>query len=30
VLKDAHTALLADSVNFWESAWLTAAITRYS
>lgn len=30
VLKDAHAALLADSVNFWESAWLTAAITRYS
>ncbi len=30
VLRAAHEALVADSVNFWESAWLTAAITRYS
>ena len=30
VLKAAHEALLADSTNFWESAWLTAQITRYS
>ncbi|MBU3751552.1 MAG: MBL fold metallo-hydrolase, partial [Mycobacterium sp.] len=29
VLKAAHEALLADSVNFWESAWLTAQIARY-
>lgn len=30
VLKAAHESLLADSVNFWERAWLTAQITRYS
>lgn len=30
VLKAAHEALLADSTNFWESAWLTTQITRYS
>ena len=30
VLKDAHQALLAGSVNFWESAWLTTQIERYT
>ncbi|KDF01830.1 lactamase [Mycolicibacterium aromaticivorans JS19b1 = JCM 16368] len=30
VLKDAHERLLADSVNFWESAWLTKQIERYT
>ena len=30
VLKDAHQALLDGSVNFWESAWLTTQITRYT
>lgn len=30
VLKAAHEALLAESVNFWESAWLTTQIERYS
>jgi len=30
VLKAAHEVLLADSVNFWESAWLTTQITRYT
>jgi len=30
VLKAAHEALLAGSTNFWESAWLTAQITRYT
>jgi hypothetical protein len=24
----AHEALLADSTNFWESAWLRRAITK--
>jgi alkyl sulfatase BDS1-like metallo-beta-lactamase superfamily hydrolase len=30
VLKQAHEQLLADSVNFWESAWLTKQIERYT
>ena len=30
VLRAAHEALLADSVNFWETAWLTTQITRYT
>jgi len=30
VLKAAHEQLLADSVNFWESAWLTKQIERYT
>ncbi|MCX2933362.1 MBL fold metallo-hydrolase [Mycobacterium sp. CVI_P3] len=30
VLKTAHENLLADSVNFWESAWLTMQIERYT
>lgn len=30
VLKAAHEALLSESVNFWESAWLTTQIERYS
>ena len=30
VLKAAHERLLADSVNFWESAWLTKQIERYT
>ena len=30
VLKEAHQKLLADSVNFWESAWLTKQIERYT
>ena len=30
VLKAAHEHLLADSVNFWESAWLTTQIERYT
>ena len=30
VLKDAHERLLAGSVNFWETAWLTKQIERYT
>ncbi len=30
VLKAAHEHLLAGSINFWESAWLTTQIERYS
>ena len=30
VLKTAHEALLADSANFWETAWLTKKIGEYS
>lgn len=30
VLLAAHEALLADSVNFWETAWLRHQIARYS
>lgn len=30
VLKTAHQALLAASGNFWETAWLTTQIERYS
>lgn len=30
VLREAHQALLADSRNFWESAWLTTQIRRYT
>ena len=30
VLKAAHEVLLADSANFWESAWLTTQIARYT
>ena len=30
VAKAAHEVLLADSTNFWESAWLTAQIRRYT
>lgn len=30
VLKDAHEQLLAASINFWESAWLTKQIERYT
>ena len=30
VLKQAHQALLTDSVNFWETAWLTHQMKRYS
>ena len=30
VLAAAHRLLLADSVNFWETAWLTRQIERYS
>lgn len=30
VLKSAHESLLSGSVNFWESAWLTKQIERYS
>ena len=30
VLRAAHEALLADSGNFWESAWLRHQIERYS
>jgi alkyl sulfatase BDS1-like metallo-beta-lactamase superfamily hydrolase len=30
VLATAHRLLLADSVNFWETAWLTRQIERYS
>lgn len=30
VLKAAHEELLADSTNFWETAWLTEQITRYT
>jgi alkyl sulfatase BDS1-like metallo-beta-lactamase superfamily hydrolase len=30
VLAAAHRLLLSDSVNFWESAWLTRQIERYS
>jgi glyoxylase-like metal-dependent hydrolase (beta-lactamase superfamily II) len=30
VLKEAHEHLLADSVNFWETAWLTKQIERYT
>lgn len=30
VLKAAHEQLLAGSVNFWESAWLTKQIERYT
>ncbi|WP_099249357.1 alkyl sulfatase dimerization domain-containing protein [Mycobacterium sp. shizuoka-1] len=30
VLKAAHERLLAGSVNFWETAWLTKQIERYS
>jgi len=29
-LRAAHEALLADSVNFWETAWLTTQIARYT
>ncbi|WP_445170676.1 alkyl sulfatase dimerization domain-containing protein [Mycolicibacterium sp. Dal123E01] len=29
-LKEAHETLLADSVNFWETAWLTKQIERYT
>ncbi len=30
VLRAAHEHLLAASINFWESAWLTTQIERYS
>ena len=30
VLTEAHRTLLRDSVNFWERAWLTTQIERYS
>jgi alkyl sulfatase BDS1-like metallo-beta-lactamase superfamily hydrolase len=30
VLREAHEALLAESTNFWESAWLREQIARYS
>ena len=30
ILHEAHQQLLADSVNFWERAWLTAQIERYT
>ncbi len=30
VLRAAHERLLAGSVNFWETAWLTKQIERYS
>jgi hypothetical protein len=30
VLRKAHEQLLAASVNFWESAWLTKQIERYT
>ena len=30
VLRDAHENLLADSMNFWERAWLTRQIARNS
>ena len=30
VLRAAHERLLADSANFWESAWLTKQIERYT
>ncbi|WP_328363084.1 MBL fold metallo-hydrolase [Mycobacterium sp. NBC_00419] len=30
VLRGAHETLLAGSVNFWETAWLTKQIERYS
>ncbi len=30
VLKGAHQTLLAGSVNFWETAWLSTQIERYS
>ncbi len=30
VLREAHETLLAGSVNFWESAWLTTQIARYT
>jgi alkyl sulfatase BDS1-like metallo-beta-lactamase superfamily hydrolase len=30
ILHEAHQQLLAASVNFWERAWLTAQIERYS
>jgi alkyl sulfatase BDS1-like metallo-beta-lactamase superfamily hydrolase len=30
VLKTAHEALLADSANFWETAWLSKKIGEYS
>ncbi|WP_163752538.1 MBL fold metallo-hydrolase [Mycolicibacterium helvum] len=30
VLKAAHEELLASSVNFWETAWLTKQIERYT
>ena len=30
VLRAAHERLLADSANFWETAWLTKQIERYS
>lgn len=30
ILKEAHEQLLAGSVNFWETAWLTKQIERYT
>lgn len=30
VLRDAHERLLADSTNFWESAWLRSQIAKHS
>lgn len=30
ILQDAHERLLADSANFWERAWLTTQIERYT
>ena len=30
VLRAAHENLLSGSVNFWETAWLTRQIERYS
>jgi glyoxylase-like metal-dependent hydrolase (beta-lactamase superfamily II) len=30
VLREAHESLLADSANFWESAWLKQQIASYS
>jgi alkyl sulfatase BDS1-like metallo-beta-lactamase superfamily hydrolase len=30
VLREAHEALLADSTNFWESAWLIKKIAEYA
>jgi hypothetical protein len=30
VLKEAHESLLADSTNFWESAWLKQQIASNS